>query len=118
MDLNLSILQTVIGAPIVAIGVWLTIYYYSYWNKNYRGKLLTDGPYRIVRHPNYAGFLYLIVGSVVIYPVAETIALVLFTPLFFIYFIGKEEQQLIKLYGVRYRDYMGTVRWRLVPRVY
>jgi protein-S-isoprenylcysteine O-methyltransferase Ste14 len=111
-------LQAVIGAPIVAVGLWLTFYYYSYWNKNYRGKLLTDGPYRIVRHPNYAGFLYLIVGSVIIYPVAETIALVLFTPLFLIYFIGKEEQQLIKLYGTRYQDYIGTVRWRLVPRVY
>ncbi len=117
MDL-LSILQAVIGAPIVAVGVWLTFYYYSYWNKNYRGKLLTEGPYRIVRHPNYAGFLYLLVGSVIIYPVAETIALVLFTPLFLIYFIGKEEQQLIKLYGVKYKDYIGAVRWRLLPRIY
>jgi protein-S-isoprenylcysteine O-methyltransferase Ste14 len=118
MDIPLSSLQAIIGVLIVVIGAWMTLNYYNYWNKNYKGKLLTGGPYRYLRHPNYAGFLYIVVGSVIIIPIAETIALALFTPLFLIYFIGKEEKQLLKLYGQRYEEYKKNVRWRLIPRIY
>ena len=79
--------------------------------------LVTDGPYRFVRHPMYAAFLLLwtlfaliaanwFVGAAGI--AAFVIVLVVRTP--------KEERLLLGLFGDEYRAYMHRTG-RIVPRL-
>jgi protein-S-isoprenylcysteine O-methyltransferase Ste14 len=57
------------------------------------GRLATDGPYRHVRHPQYAGFLLIMVGFLVQWPTLPT--LVMFPILVLVYrrlAIGEERE--------------------------
>jgi protein-S-isoprenylcysteine O-methyltransferase Ste14 len=80
--------------------------------------VITDGPYRILRHPSYTGLLLAITGlgfqvgnwvSVVALAVAATVGLV--------YRIRVEERALVQALGDRYRDYSAT-RKRLIPLIW
>ena len=74
------------------------------------------GPYRLVRHPMYAGYLLVHLGTLVL----------LFAPInLLIYVIGwwaqirrlLAEEALLSA-DPAYRDYCAKVRWRLVPGVF
>jgi protein-S-isoprenylcysteine O-methyltransferase Ste14 len=80
-----------------------------------RGIKLT-GPYRLVRHPMYAGYLLVHLGVLIL----------MFSPInVLIYAIGWWAQILRILAEERllsqdpaYADYMGRVRWRLIPGLF
>lgn len=80
-------------------------------------KVISTGPYAVVRHPMYAGGLVLFVGS----PLAlgsywGILALAAMMP-FLIWRLFDEERFLAKnLPG--YTEYRAKVRWRLIPRVF
>jgi protein-S-isoprenylcysteine O-methyltransferase Ste14 len=109
---------TIAGAALIALGLYYIIFWWSYWKMNYKGKLVTGGPYTIVRHPYYFGFLLLTTGLVVILPLVETIGLALVSWGIILSQIGKEEEELIKKYGSKYREYQKRVKWRLIPGLY
>ena len=109
---------TIVGAVLIALGLYYIIFWWSYWRTNYNGKLVTGGPYMIVRHPYYLGFLLLTTGLVVILPLVETIGLALISWWIILSQIGKEEEELIKKYGSKYREYQKRVKWRLIPSIY
>lgn len=109
---------TIVGGALIALGLYYVVFWWSYWKTNYKGKLVTGGPYMIVRHPYYFGFLLLTTGLVVILPQVETIGLALISWWVIISQIKTEEEELIKKYGNKYKDYQERVRWRLVPNVY
>lgn len=80
--------------------------------------VVTEGPYRFVRHPGYTGILLAVIGlgflfgnwvSVASILVAVTAGLV--------YRIRVEERALLQTLGARYRDFAAT-RKRLVPFVW
>lgn len=80
-----------------------------------RGLKLT-GPYRLVRHPMYAGYLLVHVGLLMLMPSALNLL---------IYVIGWWAQVLRLLAEERllmedaaYREYTGQVRYRLVPGIF
>lgn len=75
-----------------------------------------DGMYAVVRHPMYAGYLFVHVGILMLMPTLLNLA---------IYAIGWCAQILRLLAEERllgadpeYRDYMRHTRWRLVPGVF
>ena len=109
---------TIAGGAIIAIGIYYIVFWWSYWKTNYKGKLVTGGPYMVVRHPFYLGFLLLTTGLVVIAPLVETIGLAGISWAVIISQIKREEEELLKRYGRRYREYMERVRWRLIPNLY
>lgn len=80
-------------------------------------KLVTDGPYRIVRHPGYFGFLLalpgmgLALGSLTL--LAFTVAIVVWI----VYRVRDEEAMLIERFGDEYRAYQRRTK-RLIPSVY
>ena len=76
----------------------------------------SDGPYRFVRHPMYAGYLVAHIGVMVLMPSLFNLA---------VYIVGwwaqilrlKAEEELLGQ-DPAYREFMGKVRWRLVPGVF
>jgi len=77
--------------------------------------VITDGPYRIVRHPGYTGLLLAIIGVGFLFGNwASTIALAVVATAGLMYRITVEERALLQALGDRYRDYAAT-RKRLIP---
>jgi len=114
----LPLLALGLGAVLTIAGVYVCVSWYLFWNHNFRGQLITDGPYARVRHPFYAGFLALAFGVAMVYPILETLMLVFFSIAVIYVYVGKEEEYLLQRYGREYRKYMARVRWRLIPGVY
>lgn len=76
----------------------------------------TDGMYRIVRHPMYAGYLLVHIGILILMPTLFNIA---------VYAIGWTAQILRLLAEERllsedpaYRAFMTKTRWRLIPGIF
>ena len=74
------------------------------------------GPYRVVRHPLYSGFLLAVLG--VAHVTADRLVFALFALAYIVVAIPWEEQALSETYGSDYHAYRQRVRWRLVPYVY
>ncbi len=80
-----------------------------------KGKLVTTGAYGVVRNPIYSSATFFILPAVAL----MTLTWVYFAVPVFLYvgvmiFIGEEEKQLTKAFGIKYNDYLARVD-RLVP---
>lgn len=106
------------GVIITVMGALLCLRWYAFWKRNYRGDLLTSGPYARVRHPFYTGFLALAIGLAILFPILETVMLAVLSVGGILFYIRREEEFLLERYGKDYRDYMRRVPWRLVPNIY
>ena len=78
--------------------------------------IVTAGPFRLVRHPIYAGWLILSIGYVMTYPTVRNGLLVLSTLPFILWRIEQEESLLAD--DLVFRSYRARTRWRLVPFIY
>jgi protein-S-isoprenylcysteine O-methyltransferase Ste14 len=76
----------------------------------------TRGPYGLVRHPAYTGYLIAYLGFVAENPSLRNLALFAVSTGFQLVRIGEEERVLSADDG--YRDYTRRVRFRLVPYLY
>ena len=81
-------------------------------------ELIVGGPYRWLRHPNYAALLLIALGTAMMVrsPRAAGVALVLWLPLALLR-IAKEESALHARLGSAYGEYTRG-RWCLMPGVY
>ena len=81
-------------------------------------ELIVSGPYRWLRHPNYAALLLVALGTATMIrsPRAAGVALVLWLPLALLR-IAEEERALHARLGSAYGEYTRG-RWCLVPGVY
>lgn len=76
----------------------------------------TRGAYRVVRHPAYASYLITNAGYLLENPTLWNVLVMLFASTFQLVRIGKEETFLSA--DPAYREYLQTVRYRLVPFLY
>jgi protein-S-isoprenylcysteine O-methyltransferase Ste14 len=78
-------------------------------------RLITDGPYRRIRHPAYAGMVLIFVGIALALGTwagaAAALAIMLAATA---YRMTVEEEVLVASFGDEYRDYMRST-WRLFP---
>ena len=78
-------------------------------------RLITDGPYRRIRHPAYTGMVLIFVGIALALGTwagaAAALAIMLAATM---YRITVEEEVLVASFGDEYRDYMRST-WRLFP---
>lgn len=80
------------------------------------GEVKDHGPYRIVRHPIYLAWLFLVWtpstmnGTRLTFAAISTAYLVIAIPF--------EERSLLKSLGPAYAAYITRVRWRLLPFIY
>jgi protein-S-isoprenylcysteine O-methyltransferase Ste14 len=74
------------------------------------------GPYHLVRHPIYLGWVLITFGAPLMngtklsFAIISTAYLVLAVPF--------EEQSLLEAFGDEYRRYQARVRWRMIPGLY
>jgi protein-S-isoprenylcysteine O-methyltransferase Ste14 len=76
----------------------------------------TGGPYRLVRHPAYTGYLIAYLGYVLENPTLMNVALLCFSTAFQLLRIHEEEEILAD--DSVYERYRATVPYRLVPRLF
>jgi protein-S-isoprenylcysteine O-methyltransferase Ste14 len=80
--------------------------------------VITTGPYRIVRHPSYAGLLLVLAGIVIMYANWLSLVVVILLPLIgLMYRIRVEEAALSAALGEAYRSYAAS-RKRIIPFVW
>jgi protein-S-isoprenylcysteine O-methyltransferase Ste14 len=80
--------------------------------------VITAGPYRVLRHPSYTGFLLACAGLGLESANWVSLAVMVLLPLpFFLWRIGAEERALLATLGDGYRAY-ATQHKRLVPLVW
>ncbi len=112
----LSIVLSLIAILIIANG-WYNIYH-QYWSlESGKGKVVKDGVYRYIRHPQYTGLLLLSLGMILNW--ATLPMLVMFPLVVTLYYrlARKEETDMIREFGEEYLMYMGRTK-RFVPFVF
>jgi protein-S-isoprenylcysteine O-methyltransferase Ste14 len=79
--------------------------------------LITDGIYRVVRHPLYMSNGLLALGMALL--MKSVYALLFSLPYFlsFLLIIHFEEEVLLEQYGDQYLAYKRQVPWRMIPKV-
>ncbi len=111
-------LSLVIGGLLAVAGGAICLYWYVYWQGNFQGELLTEGPYKIVRHPYYSGFILLAIGLTIAIPIFETRLLAVMTLAVITTYVPREEEQLLIQFKKKYRAYMDKVKYKLIPGIY
>ena len=94
------------GIGIIAIG-WKGIH-------GGEGELVTDGIYRFVRHPQYSGFMVIILGFLIQWPTIITLIMAPVLTVMYIRLSKKEENKMIEEFGGEYLLYMNKVP-RFIP---
>lgn len=74
------------------------------------------GPFRVVRHPMYLGWVLMVFGTPTMTANRLTFAVV--STAYLILAIPWEEKSLVADHGDQYREYQHLVRWRLIPGVW
>jgi protein-S-isoprenylcysteine O-methyltransferase Ste14 len=81
-------------------------------------KVVSAGPYRLIRHPSYAGWLLICLGyGIVVQSWLSVLVAVLPALLAFLYRIHHEEQVLVSSIGADYVEYQKHTK-RLIPWVW
>jgi len=80
------------------------------------GGLQTSGPYRVVRHPLYLGWMLLVFGAA--HMTADRLAFAVISSFYLVIAVPWEERSLRQSFGESYARYEQTVRWRVIPFVY
>ena len=78
--------------------------------------LQVDGPYRLVRHPLYFGWVLMVFGAPLM--TGDRFLFAAVSSLYLVLAIPWEERSLRAAFGEAYTSYTRRVRWRLIPLVY
>lgn len=78
--------------------------------------LQVDGPYGVVRHPLYLGWLLMVWGTAEM--TGDRLAFAAVSTAYLVVAIPFEERSLVRLFGARYQHYRERVRWRMLPFIY
>jgi methanethiol S-methyltransferase len=80
------------------------------------GPLQIGGPYRIVRHPLYLGWILTLFGTA--HMTGDRLAIAAISSLYLLIAVPWEERSLMQSFGEEYAAYARRVRWRVIPFVY
>jgi protein-S-isoprenylcysteine O-methyltransferase Ste14 len=107
-----------IGIIIFLIGAIVFFKWEIFWEKTYKGQLVTGGIFQYIRHPHYTSLLIVGFGlALFFYSLAALLIAFIAVPIM-IWSILDEEKLLIKEYGNEYKKYMKEVPWRIIPRIF
>ena len=118
-DLALAVVGTIVFASGLLLAVWARIHLGRNWGMPMSQKdepeLVTDGPYRFVRHPIYTGILFGLLGTALATDLYWLVVCV-FLGGYFIYSARVEEQNLIRTFPRQYPIYRARTKM-LIPFV-
>ena len=113
-----------LGAIFCLIGFVATLYCWHYMGNSWRiginpkekNQLITDGPFKHIRHPIYALSMLVMLGSLLC--LQSVLGMVLFCIHWFIFSLEaiREEHYLSRIYGDTYKAYMSQTN-RFLPMV-
>jgi methanethiol S-methyltransferase len=74
------------------------------------------GPYRLVRHPLYLGWVLFFFGTT--YMTGDRLLFAAVSTAYLLVAMPFEEAGLVRQFGSRYLEYRQAVRWRLIPYIH
>jgi protein-S-isoprenylcysteine O-methyltransferase Ste14 len=114
-----GILTAVPGTALLVAGIYFWLDAVRLISTRFKsGVLITEGVYRFVRNPMYAGFIVFIVPGISL--ILNDPLIILSSIVMLLVFkmnIHKEEQYLEQRFGHAYRDYMAKVK-QIIPCVW
>jgi protein-S-isoprenylcysteine O-methyltransferase Ste14 len=113
------------GVLLYVVGCWLRLWPVFVLKDRFSGlvaiqaghRLVTDGPYRLIRHPSYLGVLVLCAGWALLFRSGVGLIITALIGLTLLGRISAEEALLREHFGAEYEAYR-TRTWRLVPGVF
>jgi methanethiol S-methyltransferase len=104
-----------IGGILVLAGVSVVA---SAWHRVHaaRGGLVTEGPYAVVRHPQYSGLLLAVLGALVQWPTLPTLLMAPALLVTYYRLARREEREVERRFGPRWRAYRDRTPM-FVPRL-
>jgi protein-S-isoprenylcysteine O-methyltransferase Ste14 len=104
---------SILGTALVLLGIALMV-----WATRTAGQvkladdaqLITNGPYRLSRHPMYLAWTFLYLGFVLLLDSGWLLVLIPILALWIHWETGKEEHRLIESFGAAYVQYQDKVR--------
>jgi protein-S-isoprenylcysteine O-methyltransferase Ste14 len=106
------------GIVIFLIGTYVYFKWELFWHRTYRGQLVTGGIFQYIRHPHYTSILIVGFGlAFFFYSLFALVIAFLAIPIM-IWSIFDEEKVLLKQFGEPYKEYMKTVPWRMMPKIF
>jgi len=113
-----ALLTTLAGC---LFGVWARVHLGRYWSGiitlKEGHKLITTGPYRIVRHPIYTGWLAAALGTALTAGTSVGFLCVALLTISFVIKLRREEKLLTSEFGDEYRRFKQAVPKALIPFV-
>ena len=70
--------------------------------------LATSGPYRYIRHPQYVGFITIMLGFILMWPTILTVAMFPILLIMYVRLARSEEKAVRAEFGDTYQNYMGA----------
>jgi len=105
-----AMIEMIVGFGFVFAGLSLIT---RGWKQIYEARkeerLVTDGIYRYMRHPQYTGIYLAILGQIIHWPTIPTIILFPIIVAAYHHLAIKEEKQMLEQFGDEYRGYMEKV---------
>lgn len=113
-----KILSIILGVIIFILGSYVYFKWEFFWEKTYKGQLVTGGIFQNIRHPHYTSLLIIGFGLALLFCSLAALLIAIIAIPIMIWSIFDEEKLLIKQYGQKYKEYMKKVPWRLIPKIY
>lgn len=101
-----AMIEMFIGFGIVIVGVMLIFRgWYLIYSAQKEDRLVTEGIYSYIRHPQYTGIFLVLIGQLIHWPTLPT--LLLFPLIVWLYYrlAKKEEQHMVDTFGQAYERY-------------
>ena len=112
------IYSVILGFVIFFLGAIVYFKWEIFWEKTYKGQLVTSGIFQHIRHPHYSSLLIIGFGLALFFCSWATLFIAIIAVPIMIWSIFDEEKLLIKQYGKDYEDYMKKVPWRIIPKIF
>jgi len=112
------IFSIVPGMVVFLLGTYVYFKWELFWQKTYKGQLVTNGIFKYIRHPHYTSLLIVGFGlALFFYSLVALLIATIAVPIM-VWSIVDEEKLLIKQYGDEYKNYMKNVPWRMIPKIF
>lgn len=113
-----KIATIIAGILIFLIGTFVYFKWEIFWERTYKGQLVTDGIFQYMRHPHYTSLLIVGFGLAFFFFSLFALLIAVIAIPIMIWSIVDEEKLLIKQYGNEYKKYMEKVPWRMIPKIF